>query len=77
MKFFAVLIFSIFLFTTINAGERNSELNNLFKQLKEDDSSINLKAEMEIWKIWSTHPSKKDLTNLLANGSNLVNEKKI
>ena len=31
---------------------------------------------MEIWRIWSTHPSKKNLTNLLAIGSNLVNEKK-
>ena len=42
MKFFAVLIFSIFLFTTINAGERNSELNNLFKQLKEDVTSTEI-----------------------------------
>tara|TARA_B110000881_G_scaffold109927_1_gene96480 strand:- start:308 stop:868 length:561 start_codon:yes stop_codon:yes gene_type:complete len=70
-----LLIFSIFFFTKISAGERDSQLDNLFDQLKKDNSSINLKAEMEIWKIWSTHPSKKDLTNLLANGSNLVNEK--
>lgn len=76
MKFFVILIFSIFLFTVTSVGERNSQLDNLFNQLKEDDTSINLKAEMEIWKIWSTHPSKKDLTNLLASGSNLVNEKK-
>ena len=76
MKFFEILILSIFLFTNINAEERHSQLNNLFDQLKKDDSSINLKAEMKIWKIWSTHPSKKDLTKLLANGSILVNEKK-
>ena len=31
---------------------------------------------MKIWKIWSTHPSKKNLTNLLAEGSTLMNEKK-
>ena len=76
MKFFLALIFNIFLFTVISAGERNSKLDNLFNQLKEDNTSINLKAEMEIWKIWSTHPSKKDLTNLLESGSNLVKKKK-
>ena len=76
MKFFLAVIFNIFLFTVISAGERNSKLDNLFNQLKEDNTSINLKAEMEIWKIWSTHPSKKDLTNLLESGSNLVKKKK-
>ena len=76
MKFFRILTFSIFIFTNISAGERHSQLDSLFEQLKKDDFSINLKAEMKIWKIWSTHPSKEDLTNLLANGSNLVNEKK-
>ena len=76
MKFFRILTFSIFIFTNISAGERDSQLDSLFDQLKKNDSSTNLKAEMKIWKIWSTHPSKEDLTNLLANGSNLVNEKK-
>jgi tetratricopeptide (TPR) repeat protein len=76
MKFLGILTFGIFFFTNVHAIERESQLDNLFNQLKKDDTSINLKAEMEIWRIWSTHPSKKNLTNLLANGSNLVNEKK-
>ena len=76
MNFFRILTLSVFIFTNVNAGERNSQLDNLFDQLKKNDTSINLKAEMKIWKIWSTHPSKEDLTNLLADGSNLVNEKK-
>ena len=76
MKFLGILTFGIFIFTNISAGERDSQLDSLFDQLKKNDSSTNLKAEMKIWKIWSTHPSKEDLTNLLANGSNLVNEKK-
>jgi tetratricopeptide (TPR) repeat protein len=76
MKFIGILTFSIFLFTNVGAGERESQLNNLFDQLKKDNSSMNLKVEMKIWTIWSTHPSKEDLTNLLAKGSNLVNEKK-
>jgi tetratricopeptide (TPR) repeat protein len=76
MKFLGILIFGIFLFTSVGAIERESQLDNLFNQLKEDDTSVNLKAEMEIWTIWSTHPSKENLTNLLAKGSILVNEKK-
>ena len=76
MKFLGILIFGIFLFTNVGATERESQLDNLFNQLKEDDTSVNLKAEMEIWTIWSTHPSKENLTNLLAKGSILVNEKK-
>ena len=76
MKFLGILTFGIFLFTSVGATERESQLDNLFNQLKEDDTSVNLKAEMEIWTIWSTHPSKENLTNLLAKGSILVNEKK-
>ena len=76
MNFFRILTLSVFIFTNVNAGEKNSQLDDLFNQLKKNDTSINLKAEMKIWKIWSTHPSKEDLTNLLADGSNLVNEKK-
>jgi tetratricopeptide (TPR) repeat protein len=75
-KVFGISIFSIFLLISVSAEERESQLNNLFNQLKKNDSSIVLKAEMKIWKIWSTHPSKKNLTNLLAEGSTLMNEKK-
>ena len=76
MKFIGILTFGIFLFTNVGAIERESQLNYLFDQLKKNDSSINFKAEMKIWTIWSTHPSKENLTNLLAKGSILVNEKK-
>ena len=34
------------------------------------------KIEQEIWKIWSTHPNDENLTILLNEGSNLVNESK-
>jgi tetratricopeptide (TPR) repeat protein len=75
-KFFSTLIFSIFFLTNVNAEERESQLNNLFDQLKSNNSSVTLKVETKIWRIWSTHPSKKDLTNLLTEGSILVSEKK-
>ena len=46
MKFIGILTFSIFLFTNVGAGERESQLNNLFDQLKKDNSLMNLKVEM-------------------------------
>ena len=45
MKFIAILIFSIFIFTKLCAVDRESELNNLFDQLKINDSSMNLKQK--------------------------------
>ena len=34
-------------------------------------------TEQEIWKIWSTHPTSKDLTKILEEGSNLVNKNEL
>ena len=75
-KVFGILIFSIFFLANVSAEERESQLNNLFDQLKKNDSSMALKVEMKIWKIWSTHPLKEELTNLLAEGSALVSKKR-
>ena len=74
-KFFYFFIFSILFLSNVDAEERESELNKLFDQLKENDSSISHKVEMKIWRIWSTHPSKENLTNLLNKGSTLVSDK--
>ena len=74
--FFSILIFSILSIVNVNAGERESQLNSLFEQLKKKNSSITTKIEMKIWAVWSKHPSNQDLTNLLAEGSTLVSEKK-
>ena len=76
MKFLKILTFGIFLFTNVAAVDRESQLNYLFEQLKKNDSSMTLKVEMKIWRIWSTHPLKKELTNLLAEGSALVSKKR-
>ena len=75
-KVFGILIFSIFFLANVSAEERESQLNNLFDQLKKNDSSMAFIAEMKIWRIWSTHPSKESLTNLLTEGSILVSEKR-
>ena len=82
MKKFIQIIFLIFLFfNNVNAGERKSELNNLFKQLKNSETTKATEIENKIWKIWSTHPSNDRkgyrLTELLAQGSLLMTKKEL
>ena len=59
------------------ADDRKDELNKLFRELKIKNSDKTFEIEQKIWKIWSTHPEKNDLTSLLAEGSNLVNQNKL
>lgn len=76
IKIFISVVFSLFFLVNLNANERELQLNNLFDQLKKNNSSITNNIEMKIWKVWSTHPSKENLTNLLAEGSFLMSERK-
>ena len=66
-------------FSNVNAEERESELNNLFKQLKNSESSKAIEIENKIWKIWSIHPSNNRqgyrLTELLEQGSLLIDKR--
>ena len=75
------IITSIFYFLLIInqsfADDRKDELNKLFRELKIKNSAETFEIEQKIWKIWSTHPEKNDLTSLLAEGSNLVNQNKL
>ena len=64
-------------FTQLTANERNIELNNLFEKLKDDNPVLTFEVEQEIWKIWSTHPKDKNLTQMLSEGSDLVNINKL
>ena len=56
------------------ANDREIELNKLFIELKTNDVSTSLRIEQKIWELWSTHPNDKKLTEMLAKGSNLVND---
>lgn len=76
IKIFISVVFSLFFLVNLNANERELQLNNLFNQLKKNNSSITNNIEMKIWKVWSTHPSKENLTNLLAEGSFLMSKRK-
>mgnify|MGYP001497220984 FL=1 len=76
-KFIFLFSFIILNFSQLTANERNIELNNLFEKLKDDNPVLTFKVEQEIWKIWSTHPKDKNLTQMLSEGSDLVNNNKL
>ena len=77
-KLLGILVLSLLFFSNVNAEERESELNNLFKQLKNSEISNAIEVENKIWKIWSTHPASDRkgyrLTELLAQGSFLMTQ---
>ena len=66
MKKLSPYLFFVLLFCEIAIGaskDGNAKLGQLFNQLKEsNNTSIALKIEKEIWNIWSTHPTKDELT---------------
>ena len=72
-KIFTILILSLFGILQVVADERVDQLNKLFNQLKIDNPTLTSEIEQKIWKIWSTHPKKNNLTLMLSKGSNLVN----
>ena len=58
--------------------DRNLKLDQLFDQLKNSNNvSKALEIEIKIWNIWSTHPTQKELTQSLANGSDLMSQGKL
>ena len=77
-KLITILVLGFFFFSSLNAEERQSELNNLFKQLKNSEAKKAIEIENKIWKIWSIHPSNDRrgyrLTELLAQGSDLMSK---
>jgi len=80
-KLLGILVLGFLFFSNANAEERESELNNLFKQLKNSEATKAIEIENQIWKIWSIHPSSDRrgyrLTELLAHGSFLLAGKEL
>ena len=80
-KLLKILVLGLLFFSNVNAEERESELNNLFKQLKNSEATKAIEIENKIWKIWSIHPSNDRrgyrLTELLAQGSLLMARKEL
>ena len=75
-KFFQIILVSLLFFSNTNAEDREVELNNLFKKLKNAGITKSNEIENKIWRIWSTHPSNDRkgyrLTELLSQGSILI-----
>ena len=75
------MVLGLLFFSNVNAEERESELNNLFKQLKNSEATKAIEIENKIWKIWSIHPSNDRrgyrLTELLDQGSLLIDGREL
>ena len=71
-KFFFISIFLLLGLSQVYADERKKQLDKLFKELKINNTTLTFEVEQKIWKIWSTHPDKNELTLMLSKGSNLV-----
>ncbi len=80
-KIILSFIISLLLFTNVGAENRENELNNLFKKLKNSKTIEAKEIENKIWKIWVTHPSQDRrgfrLTELLSQASIFINQRKL
>jgi len=75
-----IYIFIFFVYSSLSYADDNQQkqINNLFNQLKTTTNYENSKKiESKIWELWSTHPSKNNLTALLADGSFYVSQNKL
>ena len=71
-KFF--LIFLLYFMSQLSSlsDERDNKLNQLFIELKVNQSNDAFIVEQEIWKLWSTHPTDMKLTARLEEGAQFV-----
>ena len=77
MKKFSFIFFILFS-SSLFADDYKKEIDKLFIQLKSALNFENSKEiEDKIWDLWTTHPSKNDLTKLLADGSSAMMENKL
>ena len=78
-KCLCIFVLGLLFFSNVNAEERESELDNLFKQLKNNQATQAIEVENKIWEIWSIHPSNDRkgfrLTELLDQGSFFIDRK--
>ena len=79
MKNFLYLVtFILFLNFPASSENKNYELDKLFLKLKKEQNiNIASKIENKIWKLWITHPTEQNLTDLLAKGSSYMSENQL
>ena len=68
------LIFLLYFLSQLSSlsDERDNKLNQLFIELKVNQSNDAFIVEQEIWKLWSTHPTDMKLTARLEEGAQFV-----
>ena len=69
---YLLLVLILSSLNTLNANERDNQLNRLFNELKINNLALVYGTEQKIWEIWSTHPTDEKLTQELLKGSNLM-----
>tara|TARA_B100000579_G_scaffold378167_1_gene344722 strand:+ start:614 stop:1168 length:555 start_codon:yes stop_codon:yes gene_type:complete len=75
---FLIIFISFFLgLSNSLADERKKQLDKLFLELKTNNPILTFEVEQKIWKIWSTHPKKNELTIMLSKGSELVKKNQL
>ena len=75
LKKFLNVIFLLIVFSNSAYSTEQNQLDYLFEKLKLDNETSARKTEMKIWSIWTTHPKKQNLTNLLSRGTSFMNKK--
>ena len=78
MKYLNYILIILFVLnnTNLEANDKNKKLDRLFNDLKFKNATLSYEIEQKIWELWSTHPTDKNLTLMLAEGSGLVNKQK-
>ena len=71
-KFFLILLIYFLSQLSSFSDERDIKLNQLFIELKVNQSNDAFIVEQEIWKLWSTHPTDMKLTARLEEGAQFV-----
>ena len=77
-KLFYIIIFFTFSFFSYADNNNQKKIDELFNQLKNATSYQESKEiESKIWELWTTHPSKNNLTALMADGSFYMSQNKL
>ena len=71
-RFFLILLIYFLSQLSSFSDERDNKLNQLFIELKVNQSNDAFIVEQEIWKLWSTHPTDMKLTARLEEGAQFV-----
>ena len=77
MKKIIIIITLFFISKSLNASDRDNNLNKLFDELKVGNFIISQEVEQKIWNIWSTHPTDQNLTKILGEGSKHVRNQEL